>query len=187
MRSERICSLGRKLARMPQDFLATFETQGLERTLDDSAIRRMDIPESFLLADSILITLDNVTDGLVVYPNRILARVNEELPFMVTETIIMRLADHGVSRQDAHEEIRVLSHQASDVVKKEGGQNDLIERIKGNKFFAPIWDELDNLVNPKLFIGNCPQIVIDYCAEVDEALYQYKDTISRASTAQLSI
>jgi adenylosuccinate lyase len=187
MRSERICSLGRKLARMPADFLATFETQWFERTLDDSAIRRMDIPEMFLLADAILIAMDNVTDGLVVYPNRIKARIDEELPFMATEVMIMRLSAHGVSRQDAHEEIRVLSHQASDVVKKEGGRNDLIERIKKTAFFQPIWDDLDGLLDPKLFIGNCPQIVDDYCAEVDVSLAKYREGISAAATAQLSI
>jgi adenylosuccinate lyase len=152
-----------------------------------SAIRRIDIPEMFLLADAILIAMDNVTDGLVVYPNRIRARINEELPFMATEVILMRLAAYGVSRQDAHEEIRVLSHQASDVVKKEGGQNDLIERIKNTEFFKPIWDDLDNLLDPKLFIGNCPQIVDDYCGEVDEVLAKYRDSISLAKTAQLSI
>jgi adenylosuccinate lyase len=187
MRSERICALGRKLARMPGDFLATFETQWFERTLDDSAIRRIDIPELFLLADAILIAMDNVTDGLVVYPNRILARINEELPFMATEVMIMRLAAHGVSRQDAHEEIRVLSHQASDVVKKEGGQNDLIQRIKKTEFFRPIWDDLDDLLDPKMFIGNCPQIVEDYCGEVEGALSKYRDRISQVTTAQLLI
>jgi len=135
MRSERITALGRKLARLPADFTATFEAQWFERTLDDSAIRRMDIPEMFLLADSILLALDNVTNGLVVYPNVVRARIDQELPFMATESILMKLAGHGVSRQDAHEEIRVLSHEASAVVKQQGGRNDLLERIKKNEFF----------------------------------------------------
>ena len=94
----------------------------MERTLDDSAIRRIMIPEMFLSADAICMTLDNVVSGLVVYPARIHSAVMEELPFMATENIIMKLVALGKSRQDAHEEIRVLSHQASDVVKKEGGK-----------------------------------------------------------------
>ncbi|KAK3295983.1 L-Aspartase-like protein [Chaetomium fimeti] len=188
MRSERITALGRKLARLPANFTATFETQWFERTLDDSAIRRMDIPEMFLLADSILLTLDNVTNGLVVYPNVIRSRLDQELPFMATESILMKLSTHGVSRQEAHEEIRVLSHQASDVVKQQGGRNDLLERVKKTEFFKPVWSEIDSLVDPKLFIGNCPKIVEDYChGEVAEKLAAYKESLDKASTAQLSI
>jgi adenylosuccinate lyase len=188
MRSERITALGRKLARLPANFTATFETQWFERTLDDSAIRRMDIPEMFLLADSILLALDNVTNGLVVYPNVIRSRIDQELPFMATESILMKLSTHGVSRQEAHEEIRVLSHQASDVVKQQGGRNDLLERVKKAEFFKPVWDEIDSLVDPKLFIGNCPKIVEDYCnGEVAEKLSKYKDSLEKALTAQLSI
>ncbi|KAJ4304418.1 adenylosuccinase ade13 [Collariella sp. IMI 366227] len=188
MRSERITALGRKLARLPANFTATFETQWFERTLDDSAIRRMDIPEMFLLADSILLALDNVTNGLVIYPNVIRSRIDQELPFMATESILMKLSTHGVSRQEAHEEVRVLSHQASDVVKQQGGRNDLLERIKKAEFFKPVWGDIDNLVDPKLFIGNCPKIVDDYCnGEVAAKLNKYKASLDKASTAQLSI
>jgi adenylosuccinate lyase len=188
MRSERITALGRKLARLPADFTATFEAQWFERTLDDSAIRRMDIPEMFLLADSILLALDNVTNGLVIYPNVIKARIDQELPFMATESILMKLSTHGVSRQDAHEEIRVLSHEAGAVVKQQGGKNDLLERIKKNEFFKPVWNEIDSLVDAKLFIGNCPKIVEDYCnGEVAAKLAKYSDALMKAETAQLSI
>lgn len=107
----------------------------------------------FLTADSIMMTLDNVVSGLVVYPQRINSRLMEELPFMATENIIMKLVSLGASRQDAHEEIRVLSHQAGDVVKKEGGRNDLIERIKSTKYFEPIWAEVDGMLDAKNFIG----------------------------------
>jgi adenylosuccinate lyase len=134
MRSERITSLARALANISKNFSDTFANQWLERTLDDSAIRRKDIPEMFLLADSILISLDNVSNGLVVYPQVIHAHVMQELPFMQTETIIMKLSSHGVSRQESHEQIRVLSHEAAAVVKQEGGKNDLIERIKRTEF-----------------------------------------------------
>ncbi|KAK3340259.1 adenylosuccinate lyase [Neurospora tetraspora] len=188
MRSERIAALSRKLANLPVNFSNTFKAQWFERTLDDSAIRRMDIPEMFLLADSILLALDNVTNGLVVYPSVVRARIDQELPFMATESILMKLAQHGVSRQDAHEEIRVLSHQASAVVKQEGGKNDLLERIKKNEFFKPVWGEIDGLVDPALFIGNSPKIVEDYCnGEVAERLSRYQETLSKAETAQLSI
>ena len=122
----------------------------MERTLDDSAIRRIDVPETMLLADAILIGLDNITDGLVVYPKRIAAHVQSELPFMVTETIIMRLCAQGESRQEAHEQIRVLSHEASSVVKNEGKPNDLVERIRSNEFFKPIWGELDGMLKAEL-------------------------------------
>lgn len=122
----------------------------VERTLDDSAVRRIDIPELFLLADAILIGLDNITNGLVVYPKRVAAHVQAELPFMITETIIMRLCAQGVSRQDAHEEIRVLSHQAGSVVKNEGKPNDLVDRIRSNEFFRPIWGELDAMLDATL-------------------------------------
>jgi adenylosuccinate lyase len=104
--------------------LTSDSAQWFERTLDDSAIRRITLPEMFLSADAVSMTLDNVVSGLVVYPARIHSRLMEELPFMATENIIMKLVSLGKSRQDAHEEIRVLSHQASDVVKKGGGKNE---------------------------------------------------------------
>jgi adenylosuccinate lyase len=136
MRSERICALGRKLSHIPTCFADTFSDQWLERSLDDSAIRRIDIPEMFLLADALTISLDNVTNGLVVFPAIIEAQLLQELPFMATENIIMKLVSHGVSRQEAHEQIRVLSREAVDTVKMQGGKNDLIERIKKSEFFV---------------------------------------------------
>ncbi|KAK3322365.1 L-Aspartase-like protein [Apodospora peruviana] len=188
MRCERITALGRALRGLPANFANTFAQQWFERTLDDSAIRRMNIPEMFLLADSILLTMDNVTNGLIIYPNVIRARIDQELPFMATESILMKLASHGVSRQDAHEEIRVLSHQASAVVKQEGGRNDLLERIKKAEFFKPVWNDIDSLVDPSLFIGNCPKIVEVYCkGEVEEALARYKEALASTTTAQLSV
>jgi adenylosuccinate lyase len=116
----------------------TFSRQWLERTLDDSAIRRIDIPDMFFLADSILISLDNVTDGLVVFPAIIHSQLMQELPFMATENIIIRLIDHGISRQEAHEQIRILSQEAAYNVKIEGGNNDLIKRIKKSEFFVSL-------------------------------------------------
>ncbi|EFE30052.1 uncharacterized protein ARB_03394 [Trichophyton benhamiae CBS 112371] len=191
--------IGRKLSNVSANFSETFSGQWLERTLDDSAIRRIDIPEMFLMADAILISLDNVTNGLVVYPAIVNAQLREELPFMATENIIMKLCSHGVSRQEAHEEIRVLSHQAAHVVKMEGGKNDLIERIKKTEFFAitniyikqkPVWGEIDGLLDPKLFIGRSPEIVERYAGAggpVEKKLEKYKGYIMSTATAELSV
>jgi adenylosuccinate lyase len=107
MRSERICSLARHMMTLHSDALQTASTQWMERTLDDSAVRRISIPEAFLAADVVLGTLQNVTEGLVVYPEVIRRRVGEELPFMATENIIMALVRDGGDRQEAHEKIRV--------------------------------------------------------------------------------
>jgi adenylosuccinate lyase len=147
MRSERICSLGRKLSNISANFSNTFSSQWLERTLDDSAIRRMDIPEMFLLTDSLLIGLDDVTNGLVIFPAMIESQLEQELPFMATENIIMKLVSYGVSRQEAHEHIRVLSREAAYVVKMEGGKNDLIERIKKTEFFVSFSSQHGFLLN----------------------------------------
>ena len=139
MRSERICSLGRKLKYITADFADTYADQWLERTLDDSGIRRIDLPEMFLLADALLIGLDNVTDGLIVFPAMIKAQLNEELPFMATENIMMKLVSHGVSRQEAHERIRILSRETIHVVRVEGGKNDLADRMKRDEFFVSLF------------------------------------------------
>ncbi|OTA80922.1 hypothetical protein M434DRAFT_401539 [Hypoxylon sp. CO27-5] len=190
MRSERICSLGRKLASLPVNFSNTFSAQWLERSLDDSAIRRIDIPEMFLLADAILIGLDNVTNGLVVYPKRIDARNRQELPFMITEAILMKMVSKGGSRQEAHEKVRVLSHEASHVVKHEGGNNDLVERIKKDEYFKDIWDDLDAMLDPKLYTGRSATIVDRYCGKggvVEKKLEPYREYISKAETFQLSL
>lgn len=162
----------------------------MERTLDDSAIRRIDIPETFLLADAILIGLDNITNGLVVYPKRVAAHVQAELPFMITETIIMRLCAQGVSRQEAHEEIRVLSHEAGSVVKNEGKPNDLVDRIRSNEFFKPIWGELDGMLRAELYTGRSSDIVDKYCGPggaVEKALAPYAEYIKGAATAELNV
>ncbi|RDW61378.1 adenylosuccinate lyase [Coleophoma crateriformis] len=190
MRCERIAGLGRHLANLNKDASDTYAQQWFERTLDDSAIRRIYIPEMFLSADAICMTLDNVVSGLVVYPNKIHSRLMEELPFMATENIIMKLVSLGESRQDAHEEIRVLSHQASDVVKKEGKNNDLIERIKKTEFFKPVWGEVDGLLDPVNFIGRCPEQVLKYCGEngeIQEALKPYKKYIEESEDVELTV
>lgn len=162
----------------------------MERTLDDSAIRRIDIPEMFLLADAILIGLDNVSSGLVVYPKRVNARVQEELPFMITESIIMKLVAKGESRQEAHEQIRVLSHQAGSTVKNEGKANDMVSRIKATEFFKPIWEDLDGMLDASLYTGRSAEIVERFCGEggvLAKKVQRYMNHIQNAATAELSV
>ncbi|CAK4030239.1 Adenylosuccinate lyase [Lecanosticta acicola] len=188
MRSERLCSLGRKLHNFSADAEQTYASQWLERSLDDSAIRRITLPESFLSADACLILLNNISNGLVVNKAIIQKRVDEELPFMATENIIMAMVEQGKSRQAVHEEIRVLSHQAGAVVKQQGKPNDLIERIRNNPYFESILPELDALLDPSTFIGRCPEIVEKLVvAKVKPALLPYADDLANAEVAELSV
>jgi adenylosuccinate lyase len=190
MRSERVYALSRELMSKPASFANTLSDQWMERTLDDSAIRRMDIPEMFLLADAILLSLDNVTSGLVVYPKRVDARVQEELPFMITESIIMRLVAKGGDRQEAHEQIRVLSHQAGAQVKNEGKSNDLVDRIRQTKFFEPIWPDLEGMLDSRLYTGRSVEIVEKFCGPggvLDQKLEPYKSYIEKAGVQELSV
>lgn len=184
MRCERVCSLSRHLGGLLNDAIQTASVQWFERTLDDSAIRRISIPSAFLTADILLSTLTNITSGLVVYPKVIERRIASELPFMATENIIMAMVEKGGSRQDCHEEIRVLSHQASAVVKQEGGDNDLIARVKKTKYFEPIWNELDTLLDPSTFVGRAPQQTEKFIKnDVAKALEPFKQYINEESVS----
>uniref|UniRef100_UPI003AADC2C2 adenylosuccinate lyase isoform X2 n=1 Tax=Centroberyx gerrardi TaxID=166262 RepID=UPI003AADC2C2 len=175
MRAERCCSLARHLVALLADPLQTASVQWLERTLDDSANRRISLPESFLTADIILSTLQNITEGLVVYPKVIERHIRHELPFMATENIIMAMVKAGGNRQDCHEKIRVLSQQAAAVVKQEGGDNDLLARVQADPYFTPILGQLDALLDPKTFIGRAPQQVARFLSEeVHPLLEPYK-------------
>jgi adenylosuccinate lyase len=188
MRSERMCSLGRKLASLNQTASATYAAQWFERTLDDSAVRRIDLPELFLCADALLLLLANVSAGLVVYPAVIQRRIDEELPFMATENFIMRIVAKGGSRQEAHERIRVLSREAAAVVKQEGGRNDLIDRVRRCGFFEPIWAELDELMDPRTFVGRAPEQVVKFLrTEVREALGPYGEGLGEVELAELVV
>ncbi|PFH58415.1 hypothetical protein XA68_13712 [Ophiocordyceps unilateralis] len=190
MTAERICSLGRKLSNMSSAFSETFSQQWLERSLDDSAIRRMDIPEMFFLADAIVTSLDHVCSGLVVFPAIINLQLMQELPYMATENILIRMVNHGASRQVAHEEIRLLAREAAYHVKMEGGSNDLIERIKRTEFFKPIWGEVDSLMNPELFVGRCAEQVDKYAGAdgvVDRRLAKYRQYIESSTATQLAV
>ncbi|XP_065800476.1 adenylosuccinate lyase [Muntiacus reevesi] len=165
MRSERCCSLARHLMALVTDPLQTASVQWFERTLDDSANRRICLAEAFLTADTVLNTLQNISEGLVVYPKVIERRIRQELPFMATENIIMAMVKAGGNRQDCHEKIRVLSQQAAAVVKQEGGDNDLIERIQADAYFSPIHSQLDHLLDPSSFTGRASQQVQRFLEE----------------------
>ena len=188
MRSERLCSLGRKLQNLPSDAINTYSHQWMERTLDDSAIRRITLPEVFLCADACLNILNNITAGLVVYPAVIAKHIREELPFLATENIIMALSERGVSRQAAHEEIRLLSQEASRLVKEEGKPNGLIDTIRKDSFFQPIWSELDSLLDPATFIGRAPEQVLKFCnGETVRAIEKYGVNSGRKEDFELQV
>ena len=183
MRSERLCSLAKHLMSLPNDALQTASTQWLERTLDDSGVRRISIPEAFLTADVLLVTMLNVVSGLVIYPAIINRRIDMELPFMATENIIMAIVRKGGDRQVCHENIRVHSHLAARVVKEEGGDNDLINRIREDNYFAPILDELESLLDPQTFIGRAPEQVEEFLKiEVAQSLEAFADKLTKSST-----
>ncbi|XP_043924231.1 adenylosuccinate lyase isoform X3 [Protopterus annectens] len=165
MRSERCCSLARHLMTLIMDPLQTAAVQWFERTLDDSANRRICLAEAFLTADIVLSTLQNISEGLVVYPKVIERHIRQELPFMATENFIMAMVKAGGNRQDCHEKIRVLSQQAAAVVKQEGGDNDLITRIRADPYFSPIQEQLENLLDPSSFTGRAPQQVVKFLKE----------------------
>ncbi|XP_078321020.1 adenylosuccinate lyase-like [Crassostrea virginica] len=188
MRSERCCALARHLICLVQDPLMTAATQWMERTLDDSANRRISLPEAFLTADIILSTLLNVTDGMVVYPKVIERRINQELPFMATENVIMAMVKAGGDRQECHEQIRVLSQEAGQVVKQEGGDNDLVERIQRSDYFKPIHSQLESLMDPKTFIGRAPSQVTQFIEkEVVPNLQRYADKLKDAGKVELQV
>lgn len=166
MRSERIGSLSRYVMVDVLNGAFTTATQWFERTLDDSANKRLSIPEAFLAIDGILNLYANVTDGLVVYPKVIEQRLRKELPFMATENIMMDAVKRGGDRQELHEKIRQHSMAASKVVKEEGGENDLLERIANDKSFGVTLEELEAILQPSKYVGRAPQQTTDFLNEV---------------------
>lgn len=162
MLSERICSLSRFLISLAQNGPYTHATQWLERTLDDSANRRLTLSESFLTADALLMLMERVTKGLVVNRAVIDKRVSEELPFMATENILMQAVKKGGDRQTLHEKIRVHSQEASRNVKQRGESNDLIERIAEDESFGLTTEEISETIDVKKFIGRSPEQVEEF-------------------------
>ncbi|XP_065658369.1 adenylosuccinate lyase isoform X2 [Hydra vulgaris] len=186
MRSERCCGLARHLMTLVSDAQNTASVQWLERTLDDSSNRRISIPESFLTADVILNTLQNISEGLVVYQGVIERHVAQELPFMATENVIMAMVKAGGSRQECHEEIRLLSQIASKEVKEYGRENNLVELIKKSKYFSLIHDVLDQLMDPKTFIGRAPEQVLKFLeTDVYPALLPYTSKLDGVAEVRI--
>jgi len=176
MRCERMAALGRFLISNVQNAAFTAAEQWLERSLDDSANRRLSLPEGFLAADSIAHLAANVTGGLVVNEEVIAARVRAELPFMATENILMEAVKAGGDRQDLHERIRRHSLAAAEQVKLRGGENDLLERIRGDEAFAAVGERLDEIARPEAFVGRAPGQVEEYLAEhVEPVLKRFPD------------
>jgi adenylosuccinate lyase len=178
MRSERICSLARYVISVSLNPYLTHSTQWFERTLDDSANRRIVIPEAFLSTDAILELLYNVTNNLVVYEKMILKHIAEELPFMATENIIMASVKKGASRQEMHEIIRQHSMDAARVVKVEGKRNDLIDRLINDERIPLTREEIEELLDPKDFIGRAPEQVVEFIkSEVEPIIEKHKNDI----------
>ena len=166
MRSERIASLSRYVMIDALNPAITSATQWFERTLDDSANKRLSIPEGFLAIDGILDLCLNVVDGLVVYPKVIEKRLMSELPFMATENIMMDAVKAGGDRQELHEKIRVHSMAAGKVVKEEGKANDLLERIAADPAFGMNMEQLQAIMKPENFVGRAPQQTEEFVNEV---------------------
>ncbi len=177
MRCERTTALSRFVLSLATSPAMTASEQWLERTLDDSANRRLVIPEAFLAVDGILQILINVTGGLVVYPKVIAARVAAELPFMATENILMAAVKAGGNRQVLHEKIRLHSHAAAAQVKKLGKTNDLINRLKADIGFAKV--DFDKVLDPNRYIGRAPRQVDEFIREiVTSILKRYRSSLN---------
>lgn len=166
MRSERIGGLARYVMVDALNGAITASSQWFERTLDDSANRRLSVSEAFLATDAILNLMLNVCDGLVVYPKVIRARVMSELPFMATENILMDAVKRGGDRQELHERLRLHSQAAARVVKEQGGPNDLLERIAADPAFGVTLQDCRRILKPENFIGRSREQVEEYLAQV---------------------
>lgn len=177
MRSERISSLARYVICDAQNPAITASIQWFERTLDDSANKRISVPEAFLATDAILNLYINVASGLVVYPKVIEQHLKNEMPFMATENIMMHAVQKGGDRQVLHEAIREHSMAAARRVKEQGLDNDLVKRIADDKLFGITEDEINTVLKPENFIGCAPYQVHDYIENtVDKVLEKYSDT-----------
>ena len=168
MRSERMCGLARFVMSLASSAAQTTATQWMERTLDDSANRRLTIPQAFLATDAILILYRNVVDGLVVYPKVIAKHLDEELPFMATEEILMAGVRAGGDRQDLHERIRVHSQAAARQVKEQGQANDLMSRLQTDSAFATV--DLTGTLDASRFVGRAPEQVDAFLANIIEPI-----------------
>ncbi len=178
MRSERISSLAKFVIALQQSTAMTAATQWFERTLDDSANKRLALPQAFLAVDAILIIWKNIMDGLVVYPKMIEKRIMSELPFMATEYVIMECVKQGGDRQELHERIRQHSMEAGKQVKVEGKENDLMDRILADDYFQLDKERLLEILNPKSFTGFAAEQVLDFLElEIQPILEKNQDQL----------
>jgi len=180
MRSERACAIARHLMTAPLHSLFTAGTQWFERTLDDSAIRRISLPEAFLAADAILNLYLNIMERPAVYPKMIEKHVRAELPFMATENILMACVKKGGDRQALHEVIRKHSQAAATVVKQEGGENDLLDRLATDKAIGMSRAEIEKTLDLREFVGRAPEQAIEFCAE-------FLDPVLKRHSAKLGL
>jgi len=166
MRAERMTGLARKLMGLVPNFAATFSNQWFERTLDDSAIRRMDIPQCFLLTDAILKLYMNITSDMVVFPKQASRHILAELPFMATEKILMEAVNRGMSRQDIHEIVKEHAVAAGRAVKEQGEDNDLMRRLADDDRVPFSFDELEEIIGDQSgFVGRAPEQTEEYLKE----------------------
>jgi adenylosuccinate lyase len=171
MRAERICALARHVVALSFDTAMTAATQWLERSLDDSANKRIAVPEAFLAADAILVLLENVVGGLVVHPEVSRRRLAEQLPYLATEELLMEAVRRGGDRQDLHERLRVHARASADRGAREGGAPDLFERLAADPTFALRREEIEAAVLPEKLVGRCPEQVEQFVREeLDPAL-----------------
>ncbi|MCL1971312.1 MAG: adenylosuccinate lyase [Candidatus Bathyarchaeota archaeon] len=177
MRSERIASLSRYVIVDAFNPALTASAQWLERTLDDSANKRISIPEAFLAVDAILLLMFNVLSGITVYPKMIEKHLNEELPFMATESILMYCVKKGGDRQVLHEQIRRHSVEAAKKIKQYGGENDLIARIVSDEAFGITEAEMDELLRTEQFIGRAKEQTVEFLCKVKTVLENYQELL----------
>lgn len=186
MRSERIASLSDFLMSNLMNPMLVASTQCFERTLDDSANRRLSLPEGFLAADAVLELLMNVVDGIIVYPKVIEKHILSELPFLATENILMDAVKAGGDRQELHEKIRLLSMQAGRAVKEEGKENDLLERIAADPAFRLSLSELKKSLRPERYIGRAPEQVEEFLRDfVRPLLEENKESLGMKAEIKL--
>ena len=186
MRTERISALARYMLSLPMNSALTASTQWFERTLDDSANRRIVNAQAFLSVDAILNVYMDVAENLVVYEKVIAKHVRAELPFMATENIMMECVKAGGNRQDLHERIRVLSMEAGKNVKVEGGENNLLDLIKKDEMFRPVWAHLDDILDAKKFVGRAPSQTIEFIeTEINPILTKHADLLGEKGDVRL--
>ena len=187
MRSERLGALTRIVLAQQQVIDSTAAAQWFERTLDDSAAKRISVPQAFMAADACLVILENVASGLVVYPKMIEARLLSELPFMATENIMMQAVKKGGDRQELHELIRVHSMAAGAVVKQEGKPNDLLDRLAADPAFGLSREQLNEVLDPKLYIGRAPSLVKRFLAEEVQPILDAEKAALSESVVDLKV